>query len=205
MKKIIFDFDNTLFDTQTWKAKMFFLLSKAGVIYDEARPIYDGLILEQHGNFSLVNYLNRLTEHNLLSETQRNAFEVDYAQMDFTEYLFADTRRTLGALGVQCELWLLTKGIPDMQEEKIERSGLGKYFKDRIRIVPKDKVSALIAIGMSDGDMFVNDHLEETTIVANEIPQLKCFLRKRSDRTYEPTPPPKITYIENISEIGQII
>ncbi len=205
MRKIIFDLDHTLFDTTKWRDAVFMLLEEVGVAKKDILETFEQVYLLHQGKYDTVLHLNLLTENAVLSEKQHKEIKERYTALNFAQFLIPGTQEMLPALSPNNELWLLTRGIPRMQKEKIARSSIDHFFEERVIVVPNDKMPAFDIIDITSGDVFVNDHMEETTRAAMTFPLLRCVLFKRDDRTYEPSPPVGIEYLEQLADLPHLL
>jgi hypothetical protein len=143
---------------------------------------------QQGGNYDWRNHLQLLKKRGTCSEEQQDRAETLYQQIAFSSYILPGATEALRILSHTFELWLITKGVPHMQHEKLSRANLQPFFGERIRIVTHDKIPAFEAIAAA-GDTFINDHLEETRRITQSLPFLRAllFLRPDRDTLYDPS------------------
>ena len=99
---------------------------------------------------SLVIAYQRLCESHdrpVEDEVSHAVWEIGQAVIEYPIVLLDGVAETLARLSGRCRLLLLTKGVREVQESKLTRSGLGHLF-DGVRIVPEkdaDVIRGLVA------------------------------------------------------------
>ncbi|MCS7179205.1 MAG: HAD family hydrolase [Anaerolineae bacterium] len=69
-------------------------------------------------------------------EVEREVEAIGQRVVEYPILLLDGVAETMAALSRYCRLFLLTKGDPEVQQSKVERSGLSSYF-EAIHIVPE--------------------------------------------------------------------
>lgn len=172
MATIIFDFDDTLFDTKRLKKTIFEKLSSFDISMDVIRESYRNSLRENQGNFIFkkkVLYLQKNHEAQISDD-----IFMWFKNLDFSSYVFKDSHDQLSKLSKNHTLILLTKGSRDFQEIKIDGSNLKKFFKE-IHIAEGTKEDFLYKKNFTGEIYFINDKEAENEIVRNEFPNIKVF------------------------------
>ncbi len=153
VQSLIFDADDTLWENNVYFENAFdefvAFLAHSTLTAAQVRDVLDEIEVvnrEIHG-YGALNFGRNLREcYQRLCEREIRRADLD-SVMAFAERildqpveLIAGVRDTLAQLAGRHELILFTKGHPDEQKLKIERSGLGQYFR-RTAIV-KEKHAA---------------------------------------------------------------
>jgi FMN phosphatase YigB (HAD superfamily) len=164
--KIIFDFDDVLFDTKSLKKRVFSGLTEYGVNKDLVENIYQG----QRDEFNVEKLYREVCveSHITMSEEEINKAinEVLKDLIVFTDARFIQKIKELG--GENC--FILTAGEESFQKFKIKASGfLDVIPQDNIIIVPQDKkeiIRQICTTHASESIIFVDDknkNIEEAT------------------------------------------
>ncbi len=150
-QQLIFDADDTLWENNVYFERAFDsfveFLGHSTLSPEEVRGVLDEIETvnrEVHG-YGALNFgrnLRQCYEH--LSEREIRQSDLDRV-MTFAEHileqpveLIEGVRETLADLASRHELILFTKGHPEEQKLKIERSGLGGHFRHTAIVKEKD-------------------------------------------------------------------
>ena len=155
---LVFDADDTLWENNVHfeRAVEAFLdwLDHPSLTRDEVRAVIDETELANAGSHG---YGSAAFGRNLVQASERllprRLDEAEVAVvLGFGErvrsqplQLIAGVAETLAALAPRHDLTLLTKGQPEEQRAKIERSGLGPWFR-RAEIVPEKRADTYLAL-----------------------------------------------------------
>lgn len=99
---------------------------------------------------NLVEAYRRLSEHEIDQKQLDDVFNFGMNILDADIELLHGVSETLEELSARHELVLFTKGNPDEQRSKIERSGVSQHF-NHIGIVPEKDVHAYLDVAASVG------------------------------------------------------
>ncbi len=155
--KIIFDFDDVLFDSVSFKRKVFSYFDKYGLGLDVCELLYK----KHRADFSLRNLYEEVMVYTDKAFTQGEFDEFhDNSFFNFESYLNNDLVTIIEKVGKE-NCFVLTAGNESFQYEKIVASGLSSYIdKEHIIIVKDDKKEALrelCKLHVHDSIIFVDD------------------------------------------------
>jgi len=199
INKVIFDFDNTLFDTEKKKSQFYQLAKLHGYSHSKARDIYKrARVQNEKVVMSLSSYLKVLKEQlktdniefksevasDLITEMKQGKCLLPQA-IDFLRYCIANNLET----------FVLSLGQKDWQQQKVDQSGIKKYLTEENIIFTADPETGKQKI-MKDlfgedyeGEetLFINDKPDETENIMKSFPILKVMLRfdQRDERYTE--------------------
>ena len=190
IKAVIFDFDNTLFDTEKIKLAMYGFAESWGFSPTEAEDIYQ----EARGSngqpikISLVSFSEALGEH--LKKKQKifwpEKLETAVGRIIEEDSLLAGATDLLGFCQQKnLEMCLLSLGVKEWQEEKVNGSKIGQFFEaNKIFFTDDQKVGKVEMLKKIFGGNFIgsgaiifNDKPDETRDLLLEFPQLIAFIR----------------------------
>ncbi len=198
MSSIIFDFDNTLFDTEQLKNIMRQAAVDSGCSAEEAQIVYERSRSDEKGNITISLDHFIVTLRTFLESTDR-ALSIEtitrlkaWLREIGPSLVFEGVCEMLAECSERFECYLLSLGVPAWQREKISLAGIEKYFSpERIMFTDREggKVSALRELfGMQfDGTdtVFFNDRPEESAELLQQFPKLHLFIRRdRRDQRY---------------------
>ena len=177
MATIIFDFDDTIFDTRQLKKIIAEKLSSYGIDLEVVNNAYH----ESKGRVG--NYI--LNEHtNTLS--QIHGFDVPkeffawFEDLPLDSYILPEHESMIKKLKNDKHiLILLTKGGNEFQNEKISRSGLEKYF-DEVHITSGEKHIYLSEKNFDGPVIFINDKKDENKKIKEHFPHFEVFENLKS-------------------------
>jgi phosphoserine phosphatase len=189
IKRVVFDFDNTLYQTEKLKAKFYAMAEIHGYTREDAKEIYnEARILSERIVINLSSYLvvlkQQLQADNLtflseeVSEIISNVSNGD-GLIPYAKELLKYTK------DAGYERYLLSLGVREWQEEKVEQTKIKSYFENG-NIVYTDKIKSG-KIGVLEtlfGDDFTgagmvvfNDKPNETREMLERFPDLLAFAR----------------------------
>ncbi|MFB6226332.1 MAG: HAD family hydrolase [Candidatus Paceibacteria bacterium] len=223
IEKIVFDFDNTLFDTETKKQNLYKMAEIHGYSHDEARQIYKKARTENEKIImSLSSYMKVLRER--VNEDDKE-FKSDQVSEIITELKGGDGLLPYAAeflkycLSEGLETYVLSLGQKDWQEEKVQQSGIKDFMpEDNIVYTNSTNGGKQRFLRQLFGDdftgsetLFVNDKPDETGDILSDFPDLLAMLRRepRDDRYQdedfkrlkEQYPQRVITYSEQLKQL----
>lgn len=179
----VVDFDDTLFDTQSFKEARCRALQACGVseslfweTYRQARNSPDGLF-----TYSNSRHTEILAENGFDRTCILDAFERVSGDKLMASFLFKETRPFLDFLSnYHRPLVLLSLGDPMTQEMKVRGAGIHDYF-DRVFFIDVGKVKVvkeLMAAVHEHETWFINDKVQETKEVAKHFPSMHVVLKQ---------------------------
>lgn len=196
IEQVVFDFDNTLFNTEKFKQKLYKMAKIHGYSHERARNIYKRSRTENERIImSLSSFINVLKE-----DLQKD--EIDFKSEKVSD-MITDMKNNDGLLPYAAELlkyckqqdldtYVLSLGYKEWQEEKIEQSGI-KSILDEENILYTDNIENgkqgilrdLFGKNFSgENTAFFNDKPDETGDILHDFKQLRAFVRfeERDDR-----------------------
>lgn len=171
MATLIFDFDDTLFDTKRMRTEISDHLILGGLIKEDIEDTYEET-KQILGNYNMHFHIKLLKE-------RFPFFDVDvfydwFNQIDIPSYVFPDAIELLKSLRAHHHLVLLTKGEFDFQNIKVQSSNLLPYFNE-FHIVPDRKEVFLQGRDFVLPVYFVNDKETENEAVKNLLGHIRVF------------------------------
>jgi putative hydrolase of the HAD superfamily len=153
-QSLIFDADDTLWENNIYFEAAFdefvAYLAHSSLMPEQVREALDEIEVvnrEIHG-YGALNFGYNLREcYQRLSEREVGQPDLDHVMalaeriLERPVEVIAGVRETLEQLAEQHELILFTKGHAEEQKLKIERSGLGGYFRHTVIVKEKDAAS----------------------------------------------------------------
>jgi putative hydrolase of the HAD superfamily len=149
---LIIDADDTLWENEAYyqqcAAEFGELMAKLGIDPTDAKQTLDDVervrvLLTGYGPVQFIENMviayQQLCERHGLSvsdEVSDGVREIGQLVMDFPITLLDGVEETLARLNGHYRLLLLTKGDQQVQEDKVARSGLGRFF-DGVHVVPE--------------------------------------------------------------------
>ncbi len=184
--KIFIDFDDTVFDTAQFKAKLKNLLFKFNITQEEFEATY--LDYPQRENKKLKFYnpenqikkLEKLKKKSLEKARKKmNLFMRNLSQFVFNDFYFFAQEFSFA------ELFLVSFGDSEFQKRKIIACGVKKYFK-RIFITKNSKGKIIRKqIGKFSSKkeqvFFVDDRIDQLIEVRKENPKIILIRMKRPE------------------------
>lgn len=190
IKRIIFDFDSTLFDTEYIKDIFWHLGSIHGYSLEETQQIYKEA--RERGEtitMAIGSFLIALKKHCINDGKVYNDKKVEHiiTKLPRHERLLPGAEDLL----IFCkkkpvELYLLSLGVPAWQEEKVKNSGADKFFEtdniiytDDINVGKEKVLQDLFGDDFKgDGTVMFNDKPDETDILLQRFPDFLMFVKR---------------------------
>lgn len=166
MATIIFDFDDTLFNTKKLKEDFSQKLMSLGVPEEVARQSYHDT-KKSIGNYTPEEQIRILADIYTIKITKD--FSEWFSSLQLSDYLFPESISTLQRLSADHTLVLVTKGEETFQNFKIKNSGIETYFTN-IYIVPASKDAFLKNLSLEGPVYFINDKESENKAVKETFP-----------------------------------
>ena len=153
--KIIFDFDDVLFDnTKQLKQRMYSCLENNGVPKDVAEKYYKEV---REAEFSLKDFISKLLiKHSISKVSQGDIYEEVMCKCK--DFVNKDLLEIVNNLG-KSNCYIVSNGEKDFQKDKIDRSGIYSLFSE-VNIVPKSKKDNIERICIENSDsqiIFIDD------------------------------------------------
>lgn len=169
--KIIFDFDNTLFDRDGFMqavARIF------GFSYNDFLASYHHHFKEKNRFYHSYEHLRILREQEGASlEQEKKKRELDHLLEGSAEFLYSYSIPALRAAGDSGEeIFLLSEGDQEFQGAKINNCGITPFF-DKI-MVTEDKIGSLKE-WQGERFIFINDKKEENERVRKEFSNVEIY------------------------------
>lgn len=186
---VLFDFDNTLFDTEFFKEQMYQLAMVHGYSVDDAKEIYkEARTSGNQISLTLEHYLNVLKDqlHGDKKTYNRESVIPILATIAAHDGKLPGAKELLELVSeLGFEKKLLSLGIPEWQEKKIEQAQLGDYFSDEEIIFTTDeqigKIDYVKKFAESrnggQGIIMFNDKPTEMREVLEQFPNVVVFGR----------------------------
>lgn len=189
IERIVFDFDNTLFDSEIKKQGLYRMAQVHGYSLDEAMVLYDKARVRQEKiMMSLSSYVDVLRES--LQQDNKPFLAGDVSEiisgMKSGDGLLPGARDLLGyCRDKMIPLYLLSLGVREWQTEKVEQSGIAEFFsKSNIiytDVLHEGKKRALRELFGEDftgrGTLLFNDKADETMELLRTFPELTALVR----------------------------
>ncbi len=197
----IVDFDDVLLDTMAYKESRIIALEKIGI----SRDLYNETYKQVYYNYTHQAHALALSEHGFSYDAVLQI--LDKCLQNVGQFIFSDTHDFLNFLkSYKKKMILLTIGVPEIQEFKVEATGIRKYF-DKIvtTIEPKEKALLKFSSEIKNDSWFFEDKVKETLIVLGEFSQLNVVLKQGSyisEIEYEQSGLP---YFKTLTEIQQYV
>jgi len=178
---IIFDLDDTLFNSVELKQDIFQMISSAGIDFEvvadsylELRKIDSIYELENH-----IQYL-RDTTGVKISDGIKNQIQ----NINYKKYVSDDARNLLQELSKSYDLWLLSLGVLKVQMKKIIDTQLDNYFEqEKIIITTEPKEHKIKNLKFIEPIYFLNDKVGETEIISERYPAFSCLVFGENKKT----------------------
>lgn len=199
IERVVFDFDNTLFDTEAKKSALYRMAEAHGYSRADAKEIYRAARTAQEKiMMSLSSYVHVLRER--LHAEGKEFLSGDVSRiigtMEEGDGLLPGAKELLRyCLSKSLPCYLLSLGVKAWQEEKVKQSGITEFFP-RHHIVYTDtletgKIDVLHKLfGRSfdgAGTVIFNDKPDETAALLTIFPELLAFVRiETRDERYAP-------------------
>lgn len=188
--KIFIDFDDVLFNTRNFVADIKNIFERNGVSEEIFRKYYKDLELKK-GEKTVRKY----NPYKQIERIKAQGFDMKEAEKEFSNiirsaknYLFRDSIKFLKEFKGD-DLYVVSYGDKKFQEEKINNSGIAKYFK-KIIIVDESKAVAIRKIlknkNIKKGEalIFIDDREKFLKDIKKSYPGMATFLMKRIEGRY---------------------
>lgn len=204
IRKVIIDFDDTLFNTHGLKEVLSAAAGRFGFsrgefwfTYKQARDQSPGVL-----NYTFVRHaeaLHALHPAFVAPQILQDEFE---NVMHNQKFVFSDAYPLLDFLKNQNKiLILLSLGETAFQRKKVESSGLEHFF-DRVEIVDTHKLNAIpLLVDQNEPVYFLNDKPFETKEILANYPHWQALLRQRQDLSPVHYQESGLPCFENLSDL----
>lgn len=205
MAIIIFDLDDTLLDTERFKADYFTAL--AGILGVSLRTIfylYEKFKVTQNGNFDHAPYVAFMA-NKLQKEVPAPAAAL-LERFSWRDYADQSVFDILRILQKEHDLHLVSKGAPKLQKIKLRDSGLGEFFFTENTVFHEEFKTDAIRKNFTDMPIyFVNDKLNETREVAEHFPSFIPIVFTGYSKKNIADLPDRYHVIDELSQLFDII
>lgn len=173
MATIIFDLDDTLYDTQKLKKDISEVFRKHLISEEDINSSY--LIARKDLNYNFTKHIEILNvsypnlKREIILEELNNLF--------LNDYLIENTQNLLKNLKIGNKIILLTNGVDFMQRKKIESSNIENYF-DEIHIIQNPKHEYLQNFNFEKEVYFINDKESENQEIKKLFPHFTIIQKK---------------------------
>lgn len=190
---VIFDFDNTLFDSMQLKFLFRGIAQVNGFNDEESRNIYAEARNDEHGiiAITLERYVDEVRRR---CEVEGKKFHENATRREVEKIKNIGIGLLLSGANELIDFckekklnyYLLSLGVRDWQLEKMRWVGMDKIFnnKNTVFTVKESggKVEAMQALFGNEftgqGAVLINDRIDESADLLDEFPDLKVFLRR---------------------------
>ena len=157
--KLFIDFDGTLFNTEAFKEKLYAIFVMAGFEPEEIESTYKAECLDYlYSPLDQMERLLKIHEFNIEMAKVRLKKLIDTA----SSFLFSDDISYIKNIDHNIfELSLLTLGDIDFQKQKVQHSGIEKYF-DHIYYCERQKWDFLDSLAKADEKFIIIDDRPDT-------------------------------------------
>jgi len=188
--KIFIDFDDVLFNTKSFVVDIKKIFEKNGVSEEIFKKYYrDSEVKKGEGivrKYNPYKQIERIKTQGF--KTQKIEKEFRKLLKDTRKYLFEDGMEFLKEFKDE-DLYVVSYGDKKFQEEKINNSGIAKYFK-KIIIVDVSKAVAIRKILKNkniknrEALIFIDDREKFLKDIKKSYPGMATFLMKRIEGRY---------------------
>lgn len=226
IERVVFDFDNTLYQTEKLKAKFYAMAEIHGYTRQEAKDIYnEARVASERIIINLSSYLVILREQiqaDGLTFLNEEVSEI-IKKVGHGDGLIPYARELLKHTHEQgLDMYLLSLGVKEWQEEKVEQAKISQFFPEG-HIVFTDtikggKVSVLKELFGQEftgsGTVIFNDKPDETRTMLEAFPEIIAFLRYEilDDRfspinfdVLEKDFPGRVVWSEDLKELQRLL
>lgn len=194
----IVDFDDTIFDTFSYKNARMDALQILGVSRELAEQTYQACRI----GYTDQRHAALIAEHGFDVTTVEKVFADCQAQAK--DFVFSDTVKFLSFLkGTGRPVVLLSLGGAVTQEEKLKASGLHDWFY-RVFIVVADKISIVkeLVEGVTDRPVWLfNDKVEESIELSKAFPDIKVIMKRSPSFAETDYQKSGLPYFKSLTEI----
>jgi len=177
---ILFDFDDTLFNTTAWSRQLLAIAQSYGV----SEQLYNEAYLNVRHQY---NFDRHVDEIQTLSSQYPNAKNINFTALlnnlesmlslqNISPFVYSDSIEILHrAQKSTNQLVLFTKGWPAFQAQKVEASSLIHFFT-KVLYTPIAKAEYLANFPQYQNGIFMNDKAEENEEIKHTYPHLQTVL-----------------------------
>lgn len=173
------DFDDTLFDTQSYKKALCESVKEFGVNDELFWNTYKNSRVNEYGEFvyTAERHAQILAREGFSEQEILSALKG--VSKSIGKFLFAESREFLEKLkGTGRKLILLSLGESTFQHHKVEGCNISEYFL-AMEMVKKDKGDIIEKYWDGKGIItLINDKIQESIILKERFPSLKIVLKK---------------------------
>lgn len=224
IRRVIFDFDNTLFDTERIKDFFWEVAAVNGYDREEAHDFYAAARQENDWiRVSFDGYVQTVRQQALADGRpfDENAAARIHAAMNEASGLVPGAREILAVCAVQnLERHLLSLGVASWQEEKVRQSGIARFFPtggihyiDDVREGKQEAMRNLFGRDWNGANAVIfNDKPDETADLLRSFPELRAGVRREvRDRRYgendfrdlEKAFRPRVVWSEQLADLAR--
>lgn len=171
MVTIIFDFDDTLFQTHKLKKTIFDKMESFGIPIDLIKKSYE-ISKKKFSHYTPDNHIEIINKTKKFHITKNQREEIN--QIDFSFHKVEEMHHILSKLSKKNKLVLLTIGDQNFQKLKISNSGFSHLFKE-VHIIDSKKEDFISKQNYKEEVFFVNDKKKENNIIKKKFPQIKVI------------------------------
>ncbi len=208
--KILFDFDDVLFNTRKFKKDYFEIFKRHGVsknVFDEC--YYDSLDEKDIKHYDPTEHIRKICEKIEIDLKVFNE-EIEDFLRDTSGYVFKDVLPVLEKFQ-KTELQILSFSKTNFQKTKIYNSGIVNFF-DQIRITNQMKGKVISEMIHAEEAVkkqrifFIDDRVEQLESVKWKCPQVATILCDRKEGRYHDKMNNFCDYgINNLEELEKIV
>lgn len=204
--KIFIDFDNTIFDTEKFRQKIFKVFDEVGCSLSTVDEEYKIAYSDYH--YSPYKHMNLLAERTNFDTTETK-YLLDQIFREVSDCIFPDAVDFLRSIDHQTfEFNLLSMGDTEFQSLKINNSDVQKHFS-HIYITDKQKWDYLSnLISHREPFIFIDDRADTVNHVGEHFPRSLAIEINRINIPSDPLEP-KVQYgniiISNFDQLLEII
>jgi len=198
------DLDDTLYNTYLLKEDIFGCFADCGVTKEDYRLSYNKAVFGPvigYFDYTFKKHADILREMNYsvpdsTVEKLNNLVKKNYNDINAEQFIL-DLKK------ISQKVILLTAGKKDFQQQKIDSTGLEKYF-DQVVIIDGGKSQAIVDVaGQSQKILFINDNLKENIEIKKNLPYVLVLAKKHKalweDDDYKKSE--ELPYFDSLTEI----
>jgi len=171
MAIIIFDFDDTIFETYKLNNSFSQKIESIGVPSDVVKNTYE-IAKKKFNHYTFDNHIDVINEMEEFNITDHEKDKLN--DIDFSLYKSDETFNILNNLSKKHTLILLTCGEKIFQRLKIYNSGLSSCFHE-IHIISSNKENFLMDKNFIGDVYFINDKKSENDVIKKMFPSFKVI------------------------------
>lgn len=201
--KIIFDFDDTIFDTQKFKEsfkKVFYSVGVSEDLYNDtyytAKVIWKGKTLFR---YSLDKQFEAIVRKNPKINLRQLRAEMNSFLINLKRFVFTDFYEFVKDVAKE-NLFLVSFGGGDFKRRKIKGSGVVKFFSQIEIGDSKAEMIKNLKINSDEKIFVIDDKPIQLAIIKEVLPQATFFRLKRTGNKSLEITPPEFTEVNNLLE-----